>query len=76
VIVPQTAQLVASTRAAYEGGEADLTALVEAERLSIETRTMLADARMERERQLAILEAAGGFDAETLAPRTTEERPS
>jgi len=73
VIVPQTAQLVASTRAAYEGGDADLTALVEAERLSIETRTMLADARMERERQLAILEAVGGFDAETLEPRTTEE---
>jgi outer membrane protein TolC len=76
VIVPQTAQLVAGTRAAYEGGDADLAALVEAERLSLETRGMLAEARVERERRLAELEAVGGFDAETLAPRTTEEHSS
>jgi outer membrane protein TolC len=76
VIVPQTAQLVAGTRAAYESGETDLAALVEAERLSLETRSMLAEARVERERRLAELEALGGFDAETLRPRTAEEHAS
>jgi len=74
-IVPLATQLTASARAAYEGGRLELPMLIEAEQGQLEARAMLAEARMERERNLAKLEALGGFDAETLAT-DHEEQPS
>jgi outer membrane protein TolC len=65
-LVPLATQLTTSARAAYEGGRLELPMLIEAERGALDARGMLAEARMERERRLAALEALGGFDAETL----------
>jgi len=65
LIVPHSANLVAAVRASYEGGEADLASVLEAEELAIDARAMSAEARVERERRLAALEALGGFDVET-----------
>ena len=73
-IVPLTTQLVASARAAYEGGRLELPMLIEAERGALEAHAMLAEMRVERERQLVSLEALGGFDAETLEARAEEDR--
>jgi hypothetical protein len=47
--------------------------LIDAERGVIEARVMLAEARMERERNLVALEALGGFDAETLGVADEEQ---
>jgi outer membrane protein TolC len=72
-VVPLATQLCAGAWAAYEGGALELAVLIGAERGALEARGMLAEARIERERQLAALEALGGFDAETLAAPRVEE---
>jgi outer membrane protein TolC len=74
-IVPLATELTASARAAYESGRLDLPMWIEAERGQLEARAVLAEARMERERNLVALEALGGFDAETLTTNH-EEHPS
>jgi cobalt-zinc-cadmium efflux system outer membrane protein len=61
----------ASTTAAssYSGGGATLAELLETRSLLLETRTEIAEAAIEREKQLAALEEALGADLETFTSR-------
>jgi outer membrane protein TolC len=78
-IMPAAEQVVATTRQAYGVGSAALADLVDAQRVLLDVRLMAAEARIEREIQLAALEAIAAVDIETLtepatAPATTRAK--
>ncbi|HEV8607112.1 MAG TPA: TolC family protein [Tepidisphaeraceae bacterium] len=70
-ILPRAEQTLASVRQAYAAGTATFTDLIDSQRTLLEVRLMIAEARMEREKRLAELEALAGVDIETLATPTT-----
>jgi outer membrane protein TolC len=72
-VLPAAEQLVASVRAAYETGTADLPTLVAAEQSVVDAHEVIATARATREMRLAEVEELGGFDVETLGHRGDEE---
>ncbi|HEV8292167.1 MAG TPA: TolC family protein [Tepidisphaeraceae bacterium] len=71
-ILPRAQQTLASMRQAYAAGTASFTDLIDTQRTLLDVRLMIAEARMEREKRLAELEALAGVDIETLAPSTTQ----
>ncbi len=76
-VVPAVQQLLSSSRQAYAAGAVTFADLIDSERTYIEVRAMVAEARVEREKRLAELEALAGVDIETLGQPTTagDERP-
>jgi outer membrane protein TolC len=66
-VLPLTETFATSTEQAYSTGTAPLDGAIEARRLILDVRLLLAEARSTRERQLAELEALAGIDVETLA---------
>lgn len=71
-ILPRAQQTLASLRQSYAAGNATFTDLIDAQRTLLDVRLMIAEARMEREKRLAELEALAGVDIETLAAPTTQ----
>lgn len=82
-VLPLAAARVRAARTAYEAGELRLGELLAAERMPLELRGLLAEARIARETRLAELEALAGVDVERMPTRVaaataavrTEERP-
>ena len=76
-ILPRAQETLASLRQAYAAGTGTFTDLIDSQRTLLDVRLMIAEARMEREKRLAELEALAGVDIETLvAPATgTTTRP-
>jgi len=68
-ILPAARLLADTTRQGYEVGTVGLSDLVEAERLLLEVRLVISEARTERERRAAEIEELAGADLETLASR-------
>jgi outer membrane protein TolC len=66
-ILPRAQQTLASMRQAYAAGTAGFTDLIDTQRTLLDVRLMIAEARIEREKRLAELEALAGVDIETLA---------
>ena len=71
-ILPRAGQTLASMRQAYAAGTASYTDLIDTQRTLLEVRLMIAEARIEREKRLAELEALAGVDIETLATASTQ----
>jgi len=69
-ILPRAQQTLASMRQAYAAGTASFTDLIDTQRTLLDARLMIAEARIEREKRLAELEALAGVDIETFAPTT------
>ena len=76
---PASERVLDSVRQSYAAGTASYLDLIEAQRVLLDVRLMVAEARTARERSLADLEALAGIDVETLAGPTTspaaETRP-
>jgi hypothetical protein len=66
-VLPAVERTLASTRGAYTAGALGFPDVAAGERLVLELRALLAEARIARERRLAELEALAGFDVETLS---------
>jgi outer membrane protein TolC len=65
-VVPIVEQLLNSSRQAYAAGTVGFAELIDTKRTYIAIRLMVAQARIEREKRLAELEALAGVDVETL----------
>jgi outer membrane protein TolC len=65
-ILPAAQQALDSSRQAYGAGTVGFVELIDAQRTLLDVRLMIAEARIERERQLAEIEALAGVDLETL----------
>jgi outer membrane protein TolC len=70
-ILPAAEQVIESSRQAYSTGSVGFADLIDSQRTLLEVRQMIAEARIERERRLAELEALAGVDIETLAEPAT-----
>ncbi len=66
-VLPAAGQLARGVEAAYASGAAGFAEIVAARRVALDSRAMLAEARVERERQLAILEELAGRDLDLTA---------
>src|SRR5256714_1667816 len=71
-ILPRAQQTLASLRQSYAAGNASFTDLIDTQRTLLDVRLMIAEARMEREKRLAELEALAGVDIETLSAPATQ----
>jgi outer membrane protein TolC len=67
-IIPAAQQALDSSRQAYAAGTVGFVELVDAQRTLLDVRLMVAEARIEREKRLADMEALAGVDIETLSP--------
>ncbi|AZG78838.1 TolC family protein (plasmid) [Methylocystis rosea] len=65
-VVPVVEQLINSSREAYAAGSVQFADLIDSQRTYISVRVLVAEARIEREKRLAELEALAGVDIETL----------
>jgi outer membrane protein TolC len=70
-ILPVAQQALDSSRQAYASGTIGFVELIDAQRTLLDVRLMIAEARTEREKRLAELEALAGVDVETLLQPTT-----
>lgn len=66
-ILPKARQVLDSTRQAYIGGTVTFTELIDSQRMLLEVRVALAEARASREKRLVELETLAGVDIETLS---------
>jgi outer membrane protein TolC len=71
-ILPLAQQALDSSRQAYAAGTVGFVELIDAQRTLLDVRTMIAEARIEREKRLAEMEALAGVDIETLSSSTTQ----
>jgi outer membrane protein TolC len=71
IILPRAEQALASARQAYATGAGTFIDLIDSQRTLLDVRLMIVEARIEREKRLAELEALAGVDIETLATPTT-----
>ncbi|KAF2991210.1 hypothetical protein MJC1_01559 [Methylocystis sp. MJC1] len=78
-LTPLVEQLLVSSREAYAAGTVAFADLIDSKRTYINIRRLVAEARIEREKRLAELEAIAGVDIETLGRpaliATTEPPP-
>ena len=71
LIGPNTQQVMRSSRDAYAAGQVTFLELVDSQRTLLDVRQVIAEARIEREKRLAEMEALAGVDIETLAQTPT-----
>lgn len=71
-VLPAVQQLINASRQDYAAGTVGFADLIDSERTYIGVRLMVAQARIEREKRLAELEALMGVDIETLARPVTQ----
>ncbi len=65
-VLPKAEQALASSRQAYAAGQVSFIELIDSQRTLLDVRLMIAQARMEREKRLAEMEALMGVDAEVV----------
>ncbi|HYE17822.1 MAG TPA: TolC family protein [Tepidisphaeraceae bacterium] len=65
-VLPKAEQALASSRQAYAAGQVSFVELIDSQRTLLDVRLLIAQARTEREKRLAELEALAGVDVETL----------
>lgn len=65
-IAPKAEQALDSSRQAYAAGQVSFVELIDSQRTLLEIRRMIAEARVEREKRLAEIEALAGVDAESI----------
>ncbi len=65
-IVPAAEQVMNSSLQAYAAGRVGFADLIDSQRTLLDARLLVAQARIEREKRLAELEALAGTDVETL----------
>jgi outer membrane protein TolC len=65
-VLPKAEQALASSRQAYAAGQIAFVELIDSQRTLLDVRLMIAQARVEREKRLAELEALAGVDVEAL----------
>ncbi len=70
-VLPAAEQVLGSARQAYATGKASFLELIDAQRVLLDVRLGIAEARIERERRLAEIEELAGLDVETLPLRAT-----
>jgi len=66
IIIPRAEQALAGARQSYTTGAGTFMELIDAHRTLLDARQMLLESKVEREKQLAQLEAIAGIDVETL----------
>jgi outer membrane protein TolC len=67
VVMPRAQQTAAAARQAYSAGALSFSDMLEAQRMLLSLRLMIAENLIDREKRLAELEALAGLDVETLA---------
>lgn len=72
-VVPSVQQLINSSRQDYAAGTVGFVDLIDSARTYIGVRLMVAQARIEREKRLAELEALAGVDVETLGQPVAQQ---
>jgi cobalt-zinc-cadmium efflux system outer membrane protein len=72
-VVPSVQQLINSSRQDYAAGTVGFVDLIDSARTYIGVRLMVAQARIEREKRLAELEALAGVDIETLSQPAAQQ---
>lgn len=72
-LLPMVRQSLDSARQNYAAGSLEFSDLIESQRMQIELREMIAEARIEREKNLAALEQLAGTDIETLKNKSTTQ---
>jgi outer membrane protein TolC len=65
-VLPAARQVLESVRQAYAAGRADFLDLIDSQRMLLDVQLMVAEAGVQREKQLAELEALAGVDVEML----------
>ena len=65
-VLPKAEQTLASSRQAYAAGQIAFVELIDSQRTLLDVRLMIAQARVEREKRLAELEALAGVDVEAV----------
>jgi outer membrane protein TolC len=65
-VLPKAEQALASSRQAYAAGQIAFVELIDSQRTLLDVRLMIAQARVEREKRLAELEALAGVDVEGI----------
>lgn len=78
-ILPAARQVLESSRQSYSTGSLGFVELIESQRTLLDVQLLIAEARIDREKQLAQLEALAGVDIETLgsaAPTTAAIEPA
>ena len=70
-VLPAAERINVSNRPAYAAGTVNFIDMIEGQRTVLEVREAVAEARIEREKRLAELEALAGVDVETLSAPTT-----
>jgi outer membrane protein TolC len=68
-ILPQARKALSSSQQAYVGGTLAFADLIDSKRTLLSVHTLIAEARIAREKRLVELEALAGLDIETLAGR-------
>jgi outer membrane protein, heavy metal efflux system len=69
IVLPRARDALTAARQDYAAGRVNFGELIEANRLLLQIRQLVADARMEREKRLAGIEALVAVDLETLGER-------
>lgn len=75
VILPQVEQLLASSTQAYSAGQIEFADLIDSQRILLDARLMVAEARAAREKRLAELEALAGVDIEMIGTQSDVNPP-
>jgi outer membrane protein TolC len=65
-VLPKAEQALASSRQAYAAGQIGFIELIDSQRTLLDVRLLVAQARIEREKRLAEMEALAGVDVEPL----------
>jgi len=72
-ILPSVQQALASSRQSYAAGSIAFADLIDSQRTLLNVRTLIAEARIAREKRLAELEALAGVDVEALGSSRSSE---
>ena len=75
-VLPKARQAFSSSRQAYANGQISFVDLLDGQRTLLDIRRLIAEARIEREKRLADLEALAGVDVETLGHAATQPAAS
>jgi len=65
-VLPKAQQALTSSRQSYAAGQVSFVELIDSQRTLLDVRLLIAQARVEREKRLAEIEALAGVDAETI----------
>jgi outer membrane protein TolC len=77
-LLPLAEQALANARQSYTTGTGTFIDLIESQRTLLDVRLLIVQARIDREKRLAEMEALAGVDIETLgaAPTTSPTAPT